>query len=160
MFSVWQLPIKTKWTQIDKCCPFWSSVSTTTIVLIWKQSNLSWNTCNLKRIFKLKSRKSMFWNLDKTLTLVPNVLHLRFSVHLSFILNSPVFFLCGSLCLTYINHLALPYTNQYQLNTLITCHALDFREPFWRQDTPLKPTIISKSCPPINTVKWKVTFNS
>lgn len=154
MFSVWQLPIKTKWTQINKWSPFWSSVSSITIVLILKQSNLSWNTCNLKRIFKLKSRKSAFWNLDKTLTLVPNGLHLKFSAHLSFILNSPgFFFLCGSLCLTYINHLALRYTNQYQLNTLITCHALDFREPFWRQDTPLKPTIISKSCPPINTVK-------
>lgn len=92
MFSVWQLPIKTKWTQINKCCPFWSSLSSITIVLILKQSNLSWNTCNLKRIFKLKSRKSAFWNLDKTLTLVPNGLHLKFSAHLSFILNSPGFF--------------------------------------------------------------------
>lgn len=92
MFSVWQLPIKTKWTQIDKCCPFWSSVSSITIVLIWKQSNLSWNTCNLRRIFKLKSRNSAFWNLDKTLTLVPNALHLKLSLHLSFMLNWPVFF--------------------------------------------------------------------
>ena len=152
---MWQLPIsiKTMWTQIDKCSPFWPSVSSATIVLILKQSDLSWNTCNLKRIFTLKSRKSAFWNLDKTLTLVPNALHLKFSVHLSFMLNSPVFFLCGSLCLTYFNHLLLPYINQYQLNTLITCHALDFREPFWRQDTPLKPTIINKSCPFIKTVK-------
>ena len=69
--------------------------------------------------------------------------------------------MCGSLCLTYINHLALPYTNQYQLNTLITCHALDFREPFWRQDTPLKPTIINKWCPPILTLlsgEWPLIF--
>lgn len=100
MFSVWQLPmsIKTMWTQIDKCCPFWLSVSSVTIVLILKQSDLSWNTCNLKRIFTLKSRKSAFWNLNKTLTLVPNALHLKFSVHLSFMLNSPVFFVRFTLC--------------------------------------------------------------